>query len=62
MRKWNEAVSGEVQMDIRRLFTERAVGHWNRLPSEVAMAPKMPEFKDCLGDIFYHMVLFQVVL
>ncbi|GAB0209726.1 hypothetical protein GRJ2_003438300 [Grus japonensis] len=40
----------------KRFFTERVVGHWNRLPREVVMAPSLSEFKECLDDAFSHMV------
>ena len=44
-------------MDIRkRFFTERVVGHWNRLPKAVLMAPSPPEFKERLDDTLSHMV------
>ena len=57
MRKWNEAASGEVQLDIRkRFFTERVVGHWNKLPRVVFTAPSLSEFKEHLDDALSHMV------
>ena len=44
-------------MDIgKRLFTERVVSHWNRLPREVVTAPSLSEFKEHLEDAFSHMV------
>ncbi|KAJ7413168.1 hypothetical protein WISP_92722 [Willisornis vidua] len=43
-------------LDIRnRFFTQRVVGHWNRLPRDVVKAPSLTEFK-CLNDILGHMV------
>ena len=47
---------GKFRLDIRkRFFTERVVGHWNRLPRE---APSLSEFKEHLDEAFSHMVLF----
>ena len=48
---------GKFSLDItKRFFTERVVGHWNRLPTEVAMAPSLSEFKERLDDALNHMV------
>lgn len=48
---------GKFRLDIKkRFFTKRVVGHWNRLARELVMAPKLPEFKECLDDVLGHMV------
>ena len=56
-RKWNEAASGKFSLNIRkRFFTERVVGHWNRLPTQVVTAPNVSELKEHLDDSLSHMV------
>jgi len=54
---------GKFRLDIRnRFFTERVVGHWNRLLREAVMAPHLLEFKKRLDNFLSHMVYFHVVL
>ena len=49
-----ELCQGKFRLDIRkRFFTERMVGHWNRLPRE---APSLSEFKEHLDDALSHMI------
>jgi len=50
---------GKFRLDIRkRFFTERVVGHWNRLLREVVTASSLSEFKEHQEDVLSHMVLF----
>jgi len=46
---------GKFRLDIRkRFFTERMVGHWNRLPRDVVMAPSLSEFHKHLDNALSH--------
>ena len=48
---------GKFRLDIRkRFFTEKEIGHWNRLPREVVTAPSLSEFKERLDDALSHMI------
>ena len=48
---------GKFRLDIRkRFFTERVVGHWNRLPREVVMGPILSEITEHLDDALSHTV------
>ncbi|GAB0204298.1 mitochondrial enolase superfamily member 1 [Grus japonensis] len=48
---------GRFRLAIRkRYFTERVVGHWNRLPREVVTALNLTEFKKHLDNALGHML------
>lgn len=48
---------GRFRLDIRKsFFTKRVVGHWHRLPREVATAFSLLEFRKPLDNTLRHMV------
>ncbi|KAJ7401155.1 hypothetical protein BTVI_98569 [Pitangus sulphuratus] len=48
---------GRLRLDIRkRFFTQRVVGHWNRIPRETVTAPSLLEFKKHVETTLGHMV------
>ena len=48
---------GRFRLDIRRkLFTQRVVMHWNRLPKEVVDAPSLEAFKARLDVVLGSLV------
>ncbi|KFO61823.1 hypothetical protein N302_06169, partial [Corvus brachyrhynchos] len=48
---------GRFRLDIRiRFFTQRVVGHWNRVPGEAVTAPSLTEFKKRLENALRYMV------
>lgn len=53
--KGNEVASGEVHMEIRKIFfTGKVVRHWNKLSRVIASS--LLESKWCLNNAFNHMV------
>lgn len=45
------------RLNIRKgFFTERAIGHWNRLPWEAVIAPHLLDFEKHLENSLRHMV------
>lgn len=42
-RECHEAVIWKFKLDIRKRFTERVLGHWNRLLREVVTAPSLAD-------------------
>ena len=51
-----ELGQGRIRLGVGKSFcTQRVVGHWDRLPKAVVMAPSLLEFK-CLHNALRHMV------
>jgi len=48
---------GRVRLGVReRVCTQRVLGHWDRLPRAVVMAPSLTELKRHLDNPLRHMV------
>jgi len=43
-------------MDIRKNFSERVVGHCNRLPREMEQSPSLQMFKNCVDAALKDMI------
>ena len=52
-----ELGQGRVRLGLRERFcTQRVVGHWDRLPRAVVIAPSLWEFKKRLDNALRHVV------
>ncbi|KAK4822202.1 LOW QUALITY PROTEIN: hypothetical protein QYF61_011843, partial [Mycteria americana] len=48
---------GKFRLDVRkRFFTERVVGHWNRLPRGVVTTASLSALKECRDDVLSYMM------
>lgn len=58
-RTWGKGIKLYQMLHIRKaVFTERMVGHWNKLPREAVAASSLSEFRKHLDDTLRHMVWF----
>lgn len=49
-REWLQVVLGRSRLDISKQFSNRLVGHWHRLPTEMVESSSLEVFRNS-GDV-----------